>query len=93
MALLGRFLVGVGSGVAFLSAAKIAKTNFDEQHHSVLLELAFTFRLVGAVFGVTPMKHLFDMFRCNDTFNALAVVCSVITRLIKKKVFCQQTAR
>ena len=85
--------MGVGSGVAFLSAAKIAKTNFDEQCHSVLLGLAFAFGLVGAVFGVTPMKHLFDVFRCNDTFNALAIVCSVIASLIKKKVVCQQTAR
>ena len=80
--LFGRFLIGVGSGVAFLSVAKITKTYFDAQYHSMMLGLAFTFGLIGAVFGVTPMKYLFGVFGYNDTFNALAMVCLLIAALM-----------
>ncbi|MDA9163330.1 MFS transporter [Rickettsiaceae bacterium] len=73
MLLFGRFLIGVGSGVAFLSVAKITKTYFDEKYHSLLLGFSFTFGLMGAVFGVTPMKFLFDHFGYDDTFNVLAL--------------------
>ena len=49
--LFGRFLIGAGSGVAFLSVAKITKTYFDEKYHSILLGLSFSFGLTGGVFG------------------------------------------
>ena len=74
MLLFGRFLIGVGSGVAFLSVAKITKTYFDAKYHSLLLGFSFTFGLIGAVFGVTPMKYLFDHFGYDNTFNVLAFV-------------------
>ena len=72
--LFSRFLIGAGSGVAFLSVAKITKTYFPEKYHSLLLGFAFTFGLIGAVFGVTPMKMMFDYFGYNDTFTSLAIV-------------------
>ena len=82
MLLFGRFLIGVGSGVAFLSVAKITKIYFDEKYHSLLLGFSFTFGLIGAVFGVTPMKVLFDKFGYDDTFTMLAFVGFVIASIM-----------
>ncbi|MCF8494261.1 MAG: MFS transporter [Rickettsiaceae bacterium] len=76
--LLGRFLIGVGSGVAFLSVAKITTTYFEEKYHSLLLGFSFTFGLIGAVFGATPMQLLFDHFGYNNTFNALALIAFLL---------------
>ena len=60
--LAGRFLMGAGSGVAFLAVAKITKTYFSEKYHPLMIGLAFSFGLTGAVFGATPMRYLFDYF-------------------------------
>ena len=77
--LFGRFLIGVGSGVAFLSVAKITTTYFEEKYHSLLLGFSFTFGLIGAVFGATPMQLLFDHFGYNDTFYTLSIIAFVIS--------------
>ena len=80
--LLGRFLIGVGSGVAFLSVAKITTTHFEEKYHSLLLGFSFTFGLIGAVFGATPMQLLFDKFGYNDTFNTLALTAFLLAGMM-----------
>ena len=80
--LFGRFLIGAGSGVAFLSVAKITKTYFDEKYHSILLGLSFSFGLTGGVFGSTPMKLLFDQFGYDNIFKILAVTGFVIAGMM-----------
>lgn len=80
--LLGRLLIGAGSGVAFLAVAKITKTYFHEKYHSLMLGFSFTFGLTGAVFGAAPMKYLFDHFGYDNTFNALAIVGFAIALLM-----------
>ncbi len=82
MLLLSRFLIGVGSGVAFLSVAKIIKSCFEEKYHSPMLGFSFSFGLVGAVFGATPMKYLFDQFGYEQVFNMLAIIGFIIAASI-----------
>jgi predicted MFS family arabinose efflux permease len=72
--LLGRLLIGAGSGVAFLAVAKVTKTYFQEKYHSLMLGFSFTFGLTGAVFGAAPMRYLFNHFGYDNTFYALAAV-------------------
>ena len=72
--LFGRFLIGAGSGVAFLAIAKIIKIHFNEKFHSMLIGLSFSFGLTGAVFGSTPMKLLFERFGYDHTFNILTLI-------------------
>ena len=79
MLLFGRFLIGAGSGVAFLSVAKIIKRCFEEKYHSPMLGFSFSFGLIGAVFGATPMKYLFDHFGYDIVFNVLAVIGFIIS--------------
>ena len=80
--LLGRFLTGAGSAVGFLSIVKITKTYFPAHRHPLIIGLSFTFGLTGAVFGVTPMKMLFNHFGYDATFYCLAVTGFVIGLLI-----------
>lgn len=80
--LFSRFLIGVGSAVAFLSVAKIIKSCFEEKYHSPMLGFSFSFGLVGAVFGATPMKYLFDKFGYDTVFNMLAVTGFIISVVI-----------
>jgi predicted MFS family arabinose efflux permease len=80
--LLGRFLTGAGSAVGFLSIVKITKTYFPANRHSLIIGLSFTFGLTGAVFGVTPMKMLFNHFGYNATFYCLALTGFIIGLLI-----------
>lgn len=72
--LFSRFLIGAGSGVAFLSVAKIIKTFFDERYHSLMIGLSFSFGLIGAVFGATPMRMMFDYFGYDTIFRYLALI-------------------
>ena len=82
MLLFGRLLIGAGSGVAFLSVAKIIKSCFEEKYHSPMLGFSFSFGLIGAAFGTTPMKYLFDQFGYDIVFNILAVIGFVISAII-----------
>ena len=72
--LIGRLMIGAGSAVGFLSVAKITTRYFPVKYHSIMLGFSFTFGLIGAVFGVTPMKLLFNHFGYNYTFYTLAFV-------------------
>jgi predicted MFS family arabinose efflux permease len=80
--LIARFMIGAGSAVGFLSVAKITKTYFSPKYHPLMLGFAFTFGLTGAVFGVTPMKILFESFGYSNTFIALGFSCFAIAILI-----------
>lgn len=73
--LLGRFLVGAGSGIAFLAIAKIIKIFFEEKYHTFLIGFAFTLGLIGAVFGGTPMRMIFESFDLDQVFTILSFIC------------------
>lgn len=80
--LIGRFMIGAGSAVGFLSVAKITRSCFPAKYHSVMLGLSFTFGLIGAVFAITPMKLLFTHFGYDVTFNSLAAIGFIIGLMI-----------
>ena len=80
--LIGRLMIGAGSAVGFLSIVKITKSYFPAKYHSLMLGFSFTFGLIGAVFGVTPMKILFEHFGYDYSFNFLAAVGFIIGILI-----------
>lgn len=71
-----------GSAVGFLSVAKITRSSFPAKYHSLMLGFSFTFGLLGAVFGITPMKLLFTHFGYDVTFNSLALVGFIIGLMI-----------
>ncbi|RYE05916.1 MAG: MFS transporter [Rickettsiaceae bacterium] len=72
--LAARFIIGAGSAIGILSVAKVIKTYFAPEKHSLMIGFSFTFGLTGAVFGVTPMKLIFNHFGYDNTFYGLALV-------------------
>ena len=88
--LLGRFLIGAGSAVGFLSVAKVIKLFFEEKYHAFMIGFAFTFGLMGAVFGGAPMRMIFNHFGYYTSFMALAgagvVIASVVLLVTDKRI-------
>lgn len=80
--LLGRFLIGAGSAVGFLSVAKVIKLFFEPKYHAFMIGFAFTFGLTGAVFGGAPMRIIFDHFGYSATFIFLAVTAILIAFIV-----------
>ncbi len=80
--LLGRFLIGAGSAIGFLSIAKITKIYFDVKYHSLLLGFAFTFGLLGAVFGITIINSLYKNFGYDHSFQILSAIALIIGAII-----------
>ncbi|MCP5369447.1 MAG: MFS transporter [Rickettsiaceae bacterium] len=85
--LLSRFLIGFGSGIGFLSVAKITKACFDEKYHSMLIGFAFTLGLIGAVFSTTPLVILFEHYGHKQILLLVSFVAfsmSIITYICGK---------
>ena len=80
--LMGRFMIGMGSGVGFLAVAKVIKLYFEEKYHTFMIGMSFTFGLLGAVFGGKPMKLLFNYYGYNACFLSLCVTGLVIALII-----------
>lgn len=80
--LFGRFLIGAGSAVAFLSAAKVITSCFPKENHNFMLGLTFTFGLLGAIVGSIPMQKLFNYFGYKETFQILSITTVIIAFII-----------
>ena len=60
LAILGRFLVGVGSSAAILGVFKVVQTSFPTSKFSRMLSFSVTIGLMGAIYGGGPV-HLARM--------------------------------
>jgi predicted MFS family arabinose efflux permease len=80
--LFARFLVGTGSAVAFLSAAKVIKLYFPVQYQNSLLGATFAIGLLGGVIGGSPMQGVFENLGYNKTFNIITISALIIAFII-----------
>ncbi|MBN8828502.1 MAG: MFS transporter [Sphingobacteriia bacterium] len=62
IAILGRFLVGVGSSAAIIGLFKITRESFEENKYSTFMGIAVTIGLSGAIFGGLPLEMLLKSF-------------------------------
>jgi len=60
LALISRFLIGVGSVVGFLGTSKIISQWFPQNRYAQLVGLSFSFGLLGAVYGGRPVSFMID---------------------------------
>lgn len=79
----GRFLMGIGSAAGFLSVVKVVNLFFSPTIRPIMISFSFTFGLVGAIFGGTPMKLIFNHFGYDIGFIILAIfgfilACSIL---------------
>ncbi len=58
MALVSRFLIGVGSVAGFLGTSKVISLWFPKQRYARLVGLTFSFGLLGALYGGKPISLL-----------------------------------
>lgn len=62
LALVSRFLTGVGSAAGFLGTSKLVSLWFPPHLYSRMIALNCTFGLMGAVYGGKPMSALISTF-------------------------------
>jgi MFS family permease len=77
-----RFLVGTGSAVAFISAAKVIKLYFPTKYQTSLMGATFAIGLLGGVIGGGPMQQVFFQLGCDKTFLILTIIAIAIAFII-----------
>jgi MFS family permease len=80
--IVGRFLIGAGSAVGFLSVVKVIKTFFEDRYHAFMIGFSFSFGLTGAVFGAKPMRMLINHFGYSEILIILSFVAIAISMVI-----------
>jgi predicted MFS family arabinose efflux permease len=84
-AIIGRFLIGVGSSAAILSTFKIIRMTFSEDHFTSMLSFAVTIGVFGALYGGVPVSYLFELYGYKaviEIFALLGIVFAVLTYFI-----------
>ena len=76
--LFSRFLIGFGSGVSFLSVAKITKACFKPKYHSPLIGFSFTLGLIGAVCSTTPLIMVFEWFGYKEALLYMSYIAAIM---------------
>lgn len=58
VALMSRFLIGVGSAIGFLGVSKVISEWFPKEDYAKMVGYSFTFGLLGAIYGGKPVGLL-----------------------------------
>lgn len=78
LAVLARFLVGVGSAVGFLAISKVVSEWFPKEKYARMIGLSFSFGLLGAVYGGKPVSALIENYSWQSVALTLAGVSIAI---------------
>ncbi|MBY0533424.1 MAG: MFS transporter [Rickettsiaceae bacterium] len=74
LALLSRFLIGVGSAVGFLGVSKVLSEWFPKAQYARMVGFSFTFGLTGAIYGGKPVSILIETYSWKTVALTLAIV-------------------
>lgn len=72
IALLGRFLTGVGSSGAFIGTVKTTHALFEEKSFKNLIGLSVSLGLIGAIYGGLPIGALLDTYGLTPVIQGLS---------------------
>lgn len=78
MALLSRFLIGVGSAAGILATSKVLAQWFPKEQYGRMIAFTFSVGLLGAVFGGKPTGQLVNNWGGEQVALALAFVSMLI---------------
>lgn len=81
LALLSRFLIGVGSAVGFLGVSKVISEWFPKAAYASMVGFSFTFGLLGAIYGGRPVSMLIATYDWKNVALTLALVAVFISLL------------
>ncbi len=73
LALVSRFLIGVGSVVGFLGTSKIISQWFPQNRYAQLVGLTFSFGLMGAVYGGRPVSFMIEQMGWQEVATLLSI--------------------
>lgn len=85
LALIGRFLIGIGSSAAILGTFKVIRLNFEEKHFARMLSFSVTIGLLGAIYGGGPVGYMNKTLGYQAVVQILAlmgVVLAIVSYLI-----------
>lgn len=88
-AIIGRFLIGIGSSAAILSMFKIIRMTFTEDKFTSMLSFGVTIGVFGALYGGVPVSYLFELYGFKaviEIFALLGVMLAVLTYFIVPKM-------
>lgn len=78
IALLGRFLVGIGSAAGFLSTSKVISQYFSTENYSRMVGFSFSIGLLGAVYGGKPLSLALNDFGWYEVGSFLCIIAIII---------------
>jgi MFS family permease len=81
IALLSRFLIGVGSAVGFLGTSKVISEWFPKEMYARMVGFSFTFGLLGAIYGGRPISMLIQTYNWQHVALVLSFVALLISLL------------
>ncbi|MBI2791034.1 MAG: MFS transporter [Gammaproteobacteria bacterium] len=78
IAMLSRFLIGVGSVVGFLGTSKVISQWFTKERYARLVGLTFSFGLLGALYGGRPVSMMIESMGWEKVLGLLGVVAFLL---------------
>ncbi len=78
MALLSRFLIGVGSVVGFLGTSKVISQWFAKEKYARLVGLTFSFGLLGALYGGRPVSMMIEEMGWETMLGSLGAIALLL---------------
>lgn len=82
IAFLGRFLVGLGVSVVFISILKILSTWYKDSEFGTMSGITSFVGNLGGLFAQTPLVWMVSMYTWRNTFIAIGVVTLFVAVLI-----------
>ncbi len=78
IALLSRFLIGVGSAGGFLTTANVVSQCFESKNYGKMVGCSFSIGLLGAIYGGKPLNILLSEYGWENIGRSLSFVSILI---------------
>lgn len=79
VAILSRFMIGVGSVVGFLGTTKVIVDWFPHQHHTKIIGMSMSIGLLGALYGGKPINLLVAQSSWHAVLSGLGITAAIIS--------------
>lgn len=74
LALVSRFIIGMGSAAGFLATSKVVSEWFEDKYYAQMVGFSFTIGLLGAIYGGKPVSLLVEGFGWHQVAFVLAMM-------------------
>ncbi len=79
IAVLSRFLVGIGSAGGFLITANVVSQCFESKNYGRMIGVSFSIGLLGAVYGGKPLNLLLNSYGSELVAKCLSLIAIIIS--------------